>query len=306
MTTEEARKKLIKLKPYLTGCSLNTARLGQVAIGASLYLPKMKRERFERLLFTDFKCGSVISEETPPIDNDAVILYLHGGGYVAGGIDYARGFASVLAEMTGLKVYFPAYRLAPENKCPAALKDCLSTYRYLIKQVKIDPKRIILCGESAGGGLVYSLSARLREMKLPLPGGIIAISPWTDLTMSGDSYEFNKDKDPSMTKERLQFFADCYTDNKTDPLCSPLFDELHGLPPSLIISGGDEIMLSDSVLIAEKLNASGSDARHVISDGLWHAFPLYRLSDREEDDNLITEFIKECLNNEEKPPLDEA
>ncbi len=306
MTTDEARKKLIKLKPLLTKSPLTAARLGQAAIGTSLYLSKIKKDRFERLSFTDFKCGSIINEEIPYLDSEAVILYIHGGGFVAGGIDYARGFASVLSEITGLKVFFPAYRLAPENKHPAALKDCLNTYRYLINKLGIPSDKIILCGESAGGGLVYTVSARLREMKLPLPRGIIAISPWTDLTMSGPSYEFNKDKDPSMTKERLEYFADCYTENKTDPLCSPIFDDLHGLPPSLIISGGDEIMLSDSVLLKEKLISEGSQARHVIAEGLWHAYPLYRLSDRAEDDALITDFIKECLSNEKNSALDEA
>ena len=306
MTTDEARKKLIKLKPFITGCSLGASRLGQAAIGAAMYLKKMKNERFERLLFTDFKCGAVINEEAEPIDSDAVILYLHGGGFVAGGIDYARGFASVLSKMTGLKVFFPAYRLSPENKHPAALKDCLAAYRYLVKKSEIPSNKIILCGESAGGGLIYALCARLKEMKLPMPLSLIAISPWTDLTMSGASYEFNREKDPSMTRERLEFFADCYTENKTDPTASPIFDDLTGLPPSLILSGGDEIMLSDALSLKEKLISGGSQATHVIAEGLWHAYPLYRLSDRTEDDALITNFIKECLNNEKNAPLDEA
>lgn len=305
MTSESARKKLQKLKPLLLKCSLNTARIGQGAIGAGLYLPRSKNERFEKLVFPSFKCGIITPEESNS-DPEAIIIYIHGGGYVSGGLEYAHGFASVLSEITGLRVLFPSYRLAPENKYPAALKDCLNLYRYVIKCLEASPKKIILCGESAGGGLIYSLCSKLRDMKLPLPAGIIAISPWTDLTMSGPSYDENKDIDPSMTKERLEFFARCYTDDPKNPLCSPLFADLHGLPPSLILSGGDEIMLSDSVLLKEKLINEGCSARHTVADGMWHAYPLYRLSDRPDDDVIISDFVKELLKDEEKPPLDEA
>ncbi len=306
MTSKDARKKLIKLKPIILGSSIKVARMGQEAIGALMSFSNRKNERFEKLLFPSFKCGLIIPEDHKDADPEAVIIYLHGGGYVAGGLDYARGYASVLAEITGLRVFFPAYRLAPENKCPAALKDCLSVYRYVTKGLEIPPEKVILCGESAGGGLIYSLCTSLKKLKLPLPCGIVAISPWTDLTMSGSSYIENENNDPSMTRQRLTFFAESYTSDPTDPVCSPLFGDLCGMPPSLIFSGGDEIMLSDAAALHEKLLACGASSRHIIADGLWHAYPLYRLSDRSDDDGLISEFVKECLEHEKNTPLDEA
>ncbi len=300
MTTDSARKKLEKLKPILNGCSIKAARVGQDMLGAIASIGK--KENYEKLIFANFRCGVITPEELT--DEDAAIIYIHGGGYVAGGIEYAKGYASHLSEETGIKTYFPAYRLAPENKCPDALKDCVKTYKYLIETLSYDPKKIILCGESAGGGLVYSLCAALKKLSLPLPSGLVAISPWTDLTMSGQSYGFNAENDPSMTLERLRFFAENYTDNPSDPIASPIFGDLTDLPPSLIVSGGDEIMLSDATALHDKLSSQNSPSRHHVEPHLWHAYPLYRLSDV--DDGIITDFIKELLSNEERPPLDEA
>lgn len=309
MTTEFVRKRLQKLKPLLVNCSLKTARAGQGATGLLLSLPRRGQERFEKIVFPSFSCGMVFPEkikEASHADPEGAILYLHGGGYVAGGLEYARGYASVLAKETGLKVFFPAYRLAPEHPCPTALKDCLTVYRYLTDVLEIPSEKLIVCGESAGGGLLYSLCLKLRAMGRPMPAGMIAISPWTDLTMSGESYETNEEVDPSMTKERLQFFAESYTDHPTDPMASPLFAELHGLPPSLIFSGGDEIMLSDAASLHEKLLDAGCESRHIVTEGLWHAYLLYCLEDHDDDNDVIREFIKERLCYEEKPTVDEA
>ena len=300
MTTESARKKLEKLKPILLGCSLKAARLGSDMLGAIMSIGK--NDGIEILSFSTYKCGVITPEELA--DEDAVIMYIHGGGYVTGGIEYAKGYASILASQTGMRVYCPAYRLAPENKCPDAVKDCVKAYKSLTEAMSYDPKKIILIGESAGGGLLYSLCASLKRLSLPLPLGIIAISPWVDLTMSGESYGFNAEVDPSMSLDRLRFFAECYTDDPTDPVASPIFGDLSDLPPSLIVSGGDEIMLSDAEALHEKLISSGSPSRHHIEKGLWHAYPLYHLSDV--DDGIITDFIKELLSNEKRPQMDEA
>ena len=289
MTTESARKKLEKLKPILNGCSIKTARMGQDMLGAIASIGK--KDNYEKLSFTNFRCGVITPDM--PTDEDAVLVYIHGGGYVAGGIEYAKGYASYLSEKTGIKTFFPAYRLAPENKCPDAVKDCVKAYKYIVESLEYDPKRIILIGESAGGGLIYSLCAALKKLSLPLPLGLIAISPWTDLTMLGQSYKENAEIDPSMSMERLKFFAENYTVDPKDPLASPLFGDLSELPPSLIVSGGDEIMLSDAVSLHEKLIKVGSPSRHHIEKGLWHAYPLYHLTDV--SDAVITDFIKELL-----------
>lgn len=167
-------------------------------------------------------------------------------------MNYAKGFGTILACQNKIPVCCVAYRLAPENAFPAALTDALNAYRFLILE-GYSPENIILCGESAGGGLAYALALKLKEEKLEMPCGIIAVSPWSDLTLSGVSYDKNLENDPSMTKKRLKFYADCYTDQPELPLVSPLFGDLANLPPSLIFAGGDEILLSDSEELHERL-----------------------------------------------------
>jgi acetyl esterase/lipase len=296
LTTETVKRRLTLMKPLLTRSTLAAARAGQQAIGELMSLGVRGRERFEVIPFRRFPCGLVTPETVS--DPEAAVLYLHGGGYVGGGLEYARGFGSILASETGLRVFCPAYRLAPEHPFPAALKDALVTYRYLTNRLGIDPSKLILCGESAGGGLIYSLCLMLKRMKKPLPAGLAAISPWTDLTLSGASYEENRDKDPSMTRERLRYFAECYGGNPLDPLVSPLYGDLEGLPPSLIFSGGDEIMLSDAADLHEKLLAAGAGSCHILGTGLWHAYLLYGLEDRKEDMARLRDFIKESVSHE--------
>ena len=131
-----------------------------------------------------------------------IILYLHGGGYACGSLDYVRGCASMISAELGIRVFAPEYRLAPEHPYPAALDDAMDAYGHLLSS-GYDPSRIALCGDSAGGGLCYALCQKLRDKGRTLPAGIIAISPWTDMTMSSPSYEINKKDDPSMTVEKI-------------------------------------------------------------------------------------------------------
>ena len=120
------------------------------------------------------------------------MLYLHGGGYVCGDLEYAKGFGSVLSAVTGAEVLCPAYRRAPEHPFPAGLEDSFSAYQFLLEQ----EGPVVLCGESAGGGMIYALCFLAKEKGLPLPAGLIGISPWTDLTASGSSYEETPLHDP--------------------------------------------------------------------------------------------------------------
>ncbi len=305
LTVNFVRKQLEKLKPIITGCSLAASRAGQTAIGELISLPLRREERFEKIVFPEFECGLITPEKQT--DFDSAILYIHGGGYVAGNLEYARGFGSVLAAETGMRVFCPAYRLAPENKYPAALRDCLSLYRYITETMEIPSEKLILCGESAGGGLIYSICMKLKKMEKPLPAGIVAISPWTDLTMSGESYETNRSADPSMTKERLEYFADCYVPediSRKEPLISPLYGELDGMPPSLIFSGGDEVMLDDAVELDAKLLLSNCESTHIIRPKMWHAYVVYGLDEIHEDMDEICRFIKNCL--ETASPAGEA
>ena len=225
-----------------------------------------------------------------------VILYLHGGGYTCGSLEYAKGFAATLASQCGVRVFCAAYRLAPENPYPAAVDDALEAYRYLLKK-GYAPRQILLCGESAGGGLIYALCLRLRQEGLELPCGLIGISPWVDLTGSGQSYETNRDNDPSLTQELLEFYAKCYTTDPADPLCSPVFGDLTGFPPSLLFAGGDEILLDDARALHEKLVQSGCRSTLHIAPERWHAYVLYCLSENmEEDMEAIDRFLTKNLS----------
>ena len=246
------RSQLNFFKPFVANCSLEVTRKGQDKLG-ELMTAMHRREVYVR----EHDFGAFQGAWITPHDQrrTGVILYLHGGGYTCGSLEYAKGFGSTLAAEGGVRVFCAAYRLAPENRYPAALDDALESYQYLLKK-GYAAHQILLCGESAGGGLIYALCLKLRELGLPLPCGLIGISPWTDLTESGETYETNREADPSMTKELLEFYAGCYTDDARDPLCSPLFGDLEGLPPSLLFVGGDEVMLDDTRRLHEKLLAS--------------------------------------------------
>ena len=305
------RSQLAIMKPVVHDMSLELSRKGQNTVGRLMSRMAKGGASYERVSF-----GELHGYMLTPKDeiSSGIILYLHGGGYMCGGDNYARGFSSVLSAKLGIRVFAPVYSLAPEFPFPKAVDDALVAYRHLLS-LGYSPKEIILCGESAGGGLCYSLCLRLRELKLDMPSGIIAISPWTDLTSSGKSYTDNKKKDPSMTVKRLSKFADCYiygedVDNgdekyrstpenierdkalKSAPEASPMLADLTGMPPSIIFAGGDEIMLDDAVGIHEKLQASGCESRIFVAKRKWHGYLLYCLDEDKEDFDRIAKFIK--------------
>ena len=275
---------------------LETARKGQTRLGELMRFLHRKEVVIKHHSFSDFDGAWVLPRDKR---RQGVILYLHGGGYTCGDLNYALGFASTLSAECGSRVFCPAYRLAPEFPYPAALEDTFTSYQYLL-QKGYAPKDITLCGESAGGGLCYSLCLLLKDRSLPLPGAIVAISPWTDLTASGASYEVNRDIDPSMTGDLLDFFSNCYTTNRQDPLVSPLFGDLTGLPPSLIFVGGDEILLDDAREIHQKLMACGCQSRLQVAPQRWHGYVLYNLNENREDYALINQFLNQCAAPEKK------
>ena len=274
-----------------TVSKLETARRGQDKIGEIMSMTCKKEIRTEETKFDRFEgVWAIPKDET----REGVMLYLHGGGYCCGDLEYAKGVASILAQKCGIRVFAPAYRLAPEAKFPAALDDAIESYRYLLRKGHL-ASQIILSGESAGGGLLYALCLRLKEENLPLPCGLIAISPWTDLTSEGPSYEHNAKVDLTLTKKRLQFYANLYTDDKKNPLVSPLFANLKGMPPSLIFVGGDEIMLDDARLLHEKLVSAGCESELIVAEGLWHAYILYQTKERQCDFEKMSRFLSRTL-----------
>lgn len=296
LSTRFIRAQLELIKPFIDDASIESARKWQERIGKLVEARYRGDINVEDHKFKFFE-GAWITPKV--IEKKGVILYLHGGGYIGGDLNYSKGFGSTLAVKTSMKVFCTAYRLAPEHKYPAALEDAVTAYEFLLDE-GYSNKEIVLCGESAGGGLIYSLCLRLKELGRPLPAGLIAISPWSDLTLSGESYERNKALDPSMTIERLEFFRDCYTEDWENPLVSPLFGELSKMPPSLIFVGGDEIMLDDSIKLHDKLQVCGCKSKLIITPHMWHGYVLYDLKENKSDFNKMNIFLERVLHERRK------
>ena len=290
---KRVRAQLNLFKPVMTSCSLEASRKGQDKLGELMTALHRSEIMTKNHDFQHFQGAWIMPQDQR---RGGVVLYLHGGGYTCGSLEYAKGFSSVLAAECGVRVFCAAYRLAPEHRYPAAVEDALEAYQYLLKKGYAG-HQILLCGESAGGGLIYALCLKLKELGLPLPCGLIGISPWTDLTGSGKSYEENREVDPSMSPELLQFYAKCYTDDPADPLCSPLFGDLTGFPPSLLFVGGDEVMLDDTRMLHEKLVKSGCRSKLIVAPERWHAYVLYCLSENmPQDFETINRFMDKALS----------
>ena len=287
---------LAQIKPFAENISLETRRRVQNSLGKLMRVIHPAHVRVNRHDFGVFPAAWVLPKD---IQREGVILYLHGGGYTCGGLEYALGFGATLADECGVRVFCAAYRLAPESRFPAAVEDAVAAYRYLLDQ-GYPPEEISLCGESAGGGLCYSLCMYLRQRELPLPGSVVAISPWVDLTGSGESNKENRDKDATLSSERLDFCARCYTDSPAEPLASPLFGNLAGMPPSLIFAGGDEMLLSDAKRLHDKLRHQGCVSQLSIRPERWHAYVLYGLADDREDMARINAFLGKNRSQERK------
>ena len=290
---KRVRAQLNLFKPVMTSCSLEASRKGQDKLGELMTALHRSEIMTKNHDFQHFQGAWIMPQDQR---RGGVVLYLHGGGYTCGSLEYAKGFSSVLAAECGVRVFCAAYRLAPEHRYPAAVEDALEAYQYLLKKGYAG-HQILLCGESAGGGLIYALCLKLKELGLPLPCGLIGISPWTDLTGSGKSYEENREVDPSMSPELLQFYAKCYTDDPADPLCSPLFGDLTGFPPSLLFVGGDEVMLDDTRMLHEKLVKCGCRSKLIVAPERWHAYVLYCLSENmPQDFETINHFMDKVLS----------
>jgi epsilon-lactone hydrolase len=208
-------------------------------------------------------------------DSTRVLLYLHGGGYVLGGPESHRDLAWRLADASGMRVLLVDYRLAPESPFPAAVEDATACYRWLIDE-GLAPERLAIGGDSAGGGLAVAMLVQARNLGLPMPAGCILLSPWTDLTLSGDSVTTNDGADSMISQVSLAKFADLYVGkrDKRAPLASPLFADLAGLPPMLIQVGSTEVLLSDSQRLAQKVRDTGGEAIVDVWDNMPHVFAL--------------------------------
>ncbi|WMX17500.1 MULTISPECIES: alpha/beta hydrolase [unclassified Aureispira] len=209
-----------------------------------------------------------------------IVLYLHGGGYTSGSIKSHAGLIGKIASETGIPHIAINYRLAPEHTYPAALNDAIKAYLWLIEKEHFNPKDIILMGDSAGGGLTLSTLLKIKKMGLENPLAAVVISPWTDLTVSGDSALSNPEKDPILDVAKAREWGQWYAGNTPleHPFVSPLFGDLSDLPPILIQVGTEEILLSDAVRFAAFAAMKDSDVTLMIEDGMshvWHFFWQY-------------------------------
>lgn len=204
-----------------------------------------------------------------------VILYCHGGGYSTGSTVYARTLTKKLAESTSMDVFAFNYRLAPEYPYPAATDDALKAWNYLM-YLGYGARDVIVAGDSAGGNLALSLTLRLKEQERLLPRGLVLLSPWTDLTKSGKSYESRKEVDPVLDHEYLDRMIENYAGGQalSNPLISPLFGNFKGFPPTYIQVGDNEILLSDATLLHKKLLKENVSAHLDVYKGMWHVFQM--------------------------------
>ncbi len=239
-------------------------------------------------------CEWILPEKEIPTQ---VVFYLHGGGYVTKIPVLHRNFLSGLAQESKAQFLMVDYRLAPEHPFPAALEDALVAYDWLLNQ-GWDPGQILFAGDSAGGGLTLATLLALRDMGKPLPEGAIFISPWTDLTGSGESIELLKELDVMLSWDSLKENAQDYAGNEPlhHPWISPLFGDFHGLPDSLILVGGQEILMDDSIRLADRMKEDGVQVELIIEEHMGHVYPATgpAIPEAQRAIQLIADFIVKC------------
>jgi monoterpene epsilon-lactone hydrolase len=215
----------------------------------------------------------VVNVEAADADPEWVIFYLHGGAYAIGTAASSVGLASDLARRAGARLVSVDYRLAPEHPHPAALDDAVAAYRGLLDS-GVAESAIAIAGESAGAGLAAATLVALKHAGLPQPTAAVLMSPWADLTLSGDSISAKAAVDPALTPEGLRRRAIDYTADRdpTADLVSPIFADLTGLPPLLIQAGSHEILLNDATRFASRAAAADVAVTLEVTPGVPHVF----------------------------------
>ncbi|RLA03015.1 MAG: alpha/beta hydrolase [Gammaproteobacteria bacterium] len=222
--------------------------------------------------------GGVLGEWSRHADNagQRTVLYLHGGGYILGCAEAYRDLTGRLAIAAQADVFAADYRLAPEHPFPAALEDALACYRALISD-GIPAAAITIAGDSAGGGLTLATLAALRDAGDQLPAAAVCLSPWSDLTASGESLSSNAKADPMLTPAALAYMAGNYIGEQdaSDPRISPCLGDLNDLPPLLVQVGSSEILLDDSRRVANKIITNDGQATLEVWDGMPHVWQMF-------------------------------
>lgn len=262
--------------------------------GAARYGNIPKEIKVEKLLLEGIPAEKLVPINAPA---DKIVLYAHGGGYVSGSCSDHRGFVAKMAKYTGVTCLVYEYRLAPEHPFPAALDDSVTVYKRLLSLGYL-PENILIAGESAGGGLTLAILLALKKLNILMPAAAIAISPWTDLSCSGDSY---------ITKNRLSpaplnswaVFSKYYVgdDDARNPLISPLFGDWSHLPPLLINSAEDDELYDDGYSFYKKAKQSGVEISFRSGKGMLHCYPLLTplFPEATQAMNEIADFVKNKL-----------
>ncbi|WP_050424885.1 alpha/beta hydrolase [Bradyrhizobium tropiciagri] len=230
---------------------------------------------------------------------DKAMLYFHGGGFRIGSVASHRDLAGRIADASGCRVLSINYRLAPEHRFPAALDDALAAYQYLCDQ-GLRPADIALAGDSAGGNLVLAAMLAARDRGLPLPAAGALMSPWTDLAATGASYESRAEADPIHQRAMILALARNYVGKDgdvSDPLASPLYADLTGLPPLLVQVGDRETVRDDSTELVAKAKAVGVDVELQVWDGMIHVFQMFpEIPQAREAIASIADFLRNHLH----------
>lgn len=251
--------------------SLAERRSASDALGEMGSLPPGCRH--EPLTAAGVKCERVVPANAL---EGRQMLYLHGGGYTSGSPRSHRPLAARLAEAARATAIVADYRLGPEHACPAAIEDAMAVYRWML-EAGAEPEQLVVAGDSAGGGLSLALALGLKDLDLPQPAGLFAISPWADLTQSHETYRSKAQDDPVIAKDRLDESAQAYLGelDARDPRASPVFGDFTGLAPLLVQVGSEEALLGDSLMLAERAGQARVEVRVEVWPEMihvWHAY----------------------------------
>ncbi len=227
-----------------------------------------------------------------------VVLHFHGGGYVIGHPGTYRNFNGRIAEGAQARVFSVDYRLAPEHPFPAARDDCLGAYEWIFGQ-GIPASDVAFIGESAGGGLVLATLLAARDKGLPLPSCAVAMSPWVDLTNSGESQKYNREPDAMIPPGLLETWGELYLAgaDPADPGASPLFGDVAGLPPMFLLVGSTEVLLDDARRLFMELSSAGVATSIDVAPEMPHNWPLfaYAIPEGEASVERIGAFLRHHL-----------
>jgi epsilon-lactone hydrolase len=258
--------------------------------GALISMPK--RMEVAPTKFASISCDWV---DMPKSSGNKIILYFHGGGFCFHSPNTHNAFLARLSNATKSRGLMVNYSLAPESPYPVAADECYAVYNALLLQGYL-PHQIIIAGDSAGGNLALTTAIRLRDAKQPMPAALVLMSPVTDMAVTGES-AFTKSKDdPFFDLSSLLLMRNNYIglQNPCEPDVSPFYADLHGLPPTFITAGTEEVLMDDAIRTANKMSEAGGDVTINIVKGVPHVYPLfYQLTEAREAIKLMSEFITE-------------